>query len=80
MQSRDVRRHLDWILERLLPAKDKLQALKAEGVEAAVSCYWLSVYGHGGPTLSPQQMRGLVEFGLECWFDCYSSGEGEDAS
>lgn len=69
--SRDVRRHVDWLLDRIENAKSELDALLREGVRPDVCCYWLSAAGHGGPTLSPSHMLRLGALGLECWFDVY---------
>jgi len=72
VDSKDLRRHLDWLLEGLAGHHDKLLALQAmPDVSMDVSCYWLSNYGHSGPTLSPKQMRSLCDLNLEIWFDCY---------
>ena len=73
--SRDLRDHLDWLLDRLGPAAAGLRVLQAEKVRMAVSCRWDSVAGHGGPTLWPEQMRRLAELNLECNFDVYLSDE-----
>ncbi len=73
--SRDSRRHLDWILERIGPLQDALGHLRDDGSQLRVSCYWLSSSGHGGPVLSPEQMRKLADLGLECWFDVYFLGK-----
>jgi hypothetical protein len=66
--SRDLRDHLDWLLDRLGPAAAGLRVLQAEKVRMAVSCRWDSVAGHSGPTLWPEQMRRLAELNLECRF------------
>lgn len=72
--SRDVRHHLDWLLERLMPARGALVALQqCAGVRMSVVCVWWSREGHGGPTLWPEQMRGLADLNLECSFDVYLS-------
>ena len=74
VESRDVRRHIDWLLDRIEPSSRELEALMREGARVDVSCYWLSASGHGGPTLSPQQMGRLARLQLDCWFDVYSTG------
>jgi hypothetical protein len=74
VQSRDVRRHLDWLLDQLLPLRQELDSLRAEGALVDVSCYWLSAFGHGGPELSPTQASKLASLELPCWFDFYSQG------
>ncbi|MBK8252693.1 MAG: DUF4279 domain-containing protein [Polyangiaceae bacterium] len=72
VQSLDVRRHLDWLLARLLPKAEQLFELQNRAdVRMAVNCAWYSRSGHGGPTLWPEQMRHLADLNLECTFDIY---------
>jgi hypothetical protein len=69
--SKDVRRHVDWILDQLAGNEDQLLKLQGEGYKTLVSCYWLSV-GHGGPELDPEIMQRLVSLRLTIFFDVYS--------
>ena len=69
--SKDIRRHVDWILDRLAGKDQVLRSLQAEGNRMDVFCYWLSASGHGGPILSPAIMRRLGELELEIGFDIY---------
>ncbi len=69
--SRDIRRHVDWILNRLVGTDEALRRLQAEGHRTDIFCYWLSADGHGGPMLSPEIMRRLGELELEIGFDIY---------
>lgn len=69
--SRDERRHIDWLLDRLADKALVLSELRAAGCETVISCYWESAIGHGGPALWPEQMARLAEAGLEIWFDVY---------
>ncbi len=74
VQSRDLRRHLDWVLDQLAAGNNPTQqlTLRIPGkVVADISCLWISAVGHGGPTLSPKQMLRMARQGLECWFDIY---------
>ncbi len=71
IDSRDVRRHVDWILDRLAEKDEILARLQEEGNRMDIFCYVLSVTGHGGPTLSPAIMRRLGELELEIGFDIY---------
>jgi hypothetical protein len=67
--SKDLRRHLDWLLVKLTPAADALRTLQQNpDVRMSVTCIWWSA-GDGGPTLWPSQMRGLADLGLECGFE-----------
>lgn len=71
VNSKDTRRHLDWLIEQLMPKQKELQDMQTEGFVMDVPCYWLSSSGQGGPTLSPSTMKSLGELGLELWFDVY---------
>lgn len=51
-----------------------LAELMAEGNTVDVCCKWDSV-GQGGPLLSPPQLEGLAELGLDFWFDVYFAGK-----
>jgi hypothetical protein len=76
VDSRDIRSHIDWLLERLDPARDAILALQGEpGVRMAVSCVWWSKAGSGGPVIWPEQMRRLAALNLECGFEVAFVGE-----
>ncbi|MGI8972495.1 MAG: DUF4279 domain-containing protein [Dehalococcoidia bacterium] len=78
VESRDARRHIDWLLDRLEPGSVTLQKLQRAGCRMEVSCYWLSRSGNGGPTLSPHQMARLATLGLEIEFDAYAMGDDDN--
>lgn len=68
--SKDVRRHLDWLLNKLEPARYELEMLQqTPEVRMDINCIWWSAYAQGGPTLWPEQMAKLAELNLECGFD-----------
>src|SRR5437588_3218796 len=72
VDSKDLRRHLDSLLEALAEHRHELLTLQSmPNVTTDICCYWLSKSGHSGPTLSPKQMRMLCQLNLEIWFDCY---------
>ena len=75
VQSRDARRHLDWLLSQLVGKSHVFTQLMAEGNTVDVCCKWDSV-GQGGPLLSSPQLEGLAQLGLELWFDVYFAAEG----
>lgn len=78
VSSRDLRRHLDWLLVQLAPRATQLNELQnLAGVSMRVNCIWWSAHGHGGPALWPEQMSKLAELGLECAFDLYFLAEEE---
>jgi len=79
VESKDLRRHLDWLLERLQPAARGLAELQSlSGVRMSINCVWWSRSGHGGPTLWPEQMRAMADLNLECTFDVYFEGEDDE--
>ena len=68
--------HLVWLLKQLVPAKEQILALQEKaGITMGVNCIWWSAFGDGGPTLWPEQMRGLADLNLECSFDVAFFGE-----
>lgn len=72
VDSKDLRRHLDWLLAKLHPSASALAYLQnMPGVTMTIDCVWWSASGHGGPTLWPEQMKIMAELGLECGFDVY---------
>jgi RHS repeat-associated protein len=78
IDSRDLRRHLDWLLERLAPVSEQLKALQGiPGVAMYVTCIWWAAHGEGGPTLGPRHMRGLAALDLECSFELAFYGDAE---
>lgn len=71
VDSRDSRRHIDWILDQIAGKSSVFEILRKSSCRTDVSCYWLSMSGHGGPALSPSQMKPLAEHGLDFWYDVY---------
>jgi Domain of unknown function (DUF4279) len=77
VESRDVRRHLDWLLDLVMPQAGALRELRQRGAVMDLSCYWLSASGHGGPMISPEQATKLAALSLDCWFDVYFIGDDQ---
>ena len=71
VDSKDSRRHIDWLLAQIKNKTTVLRELRAKGYEIDISCYWCSANGHGGPVISPKQTRLLADLDLELWFDFY---------
>jgi len=78
VESRDSRRHLDWLLDRVLPVTEKVRALESRGARVWISCYWVSASGHGGPSLLPVHLKKLSELGVEFWYDFYGPYEEQE--
>lgn len=80
VESKDLRRHLDWLLDRLDRSAEELAKLQErQGVRMCVYCIWWSKYGGGGPSLWPEQMRQLAALNLECCFDFQHYGIDQGA-
>jgi hypothetical protein len=77
LESRDSRRHIDWLLDQIEERATELRALQDEGCRICISCYWVAASCGGGPTISPEQMKRLGEQNIELWFDIYFHGEDE---
>lgn len=71
VDSRDTRRHIDWLLDAADAERDGLHQLQNSGCELVASIFWVSRYGHGGPTLRADQLSRLGELGFEVQFDIY---------
>jgi len=71
LTSRDARHHFDWILERIRGKKEAFTVFHSRGYLVDVCCRWDSKSGHGGPCLSPPQMRDFADLEIELWFDVY---------
>ncbi|MCX5999313.1 MAG: DUF4279 domain-containing protein [Chloroflexi bacterium] len=79
VSSRDLRRHLDWLLDRIEPAAAQLRELQqCPGVEMSVRCAWFAARQEAVPTLWPEQMRRLAALNLECLISIGYYGDDED--
>ncbi len=79
VHSRDLRHHLDWLLDAVEAAAAELKSLQAQpGVRMSVNCIWWSRYGDGGPAIWPEQMARLAQLNLECSFEFSNYSTEED--
>ncbi len=70
VNSKDLRRHLDWLLDRLEACSEALHELQTrDGVQMQISCIWWTAHGGGGPVLWPSQMERMAHLNLECGFE-----------
>ena len=67
--SRDCRRHLDILIDRVLSDGAAIQNLKSKGCKVDVVVFYS--YTQGGPTISPVQMTALAKAGVDVWWDLY---------
>lgn len=75
LNSLDARHHLDWLLDRIANKRNQIEALKKRQYLVDVCVRWDSKSGHGGPTLSQNQLLGFGNLGVEVWFDVYFDDE-----
>ncbi|MBA1186120.1 DUF4279 domain-containing protein [Stutzerimonas nitrititolerans] len=68
--SKDLRDHLDWVIERIFPFRERLLDFQRSGMRMGINCVWWSK-GMGGPTLWPEQMEKFSAMNLECSFSFY---------
>jgi hypothetical protein len=71
VNSKDCRRHIDWLLDVFFPVTHKVNELQNRGVKLEISCFWSSASGNGGPTLSVKQMSRLVPLSVDIWWDVW---------
>jgi hypothetical protein len=63
--SRDLRHHLDWILNLVEPSASGILKLRQDGLVMDIWSVWWSKTGDGGPALWPSQMRRIAALDLE---------------
>jgi hypothetical protein len=79
VSSKDLRRHLDWIIGKVRRSRVALLSLQQlVDVKMDVSCVWWSLQGGGGPALWPEQMSALAELNLEVSIDFAYYGDEPD--
>ncbi|GKW24796.1 hypothetical protein PEC311524_23900 [Pectobacterium carotovorum subsp. carotovorum] len=72
VESKDLRAHIDWIIDKLSASHSGLRELQiTSGVKMSLRCVWWSAYGDGGPVLWPEQMKALADLDLECALNIY---------
>ena len=71
IDSKDCRRHIDWLLDQIEDKAEVLEKLRQSGYRIDVGCYWVSKHGQGGPTVSPAQSNRLARLKIELGFDVY---------
>ncbi len=80
VDSKDVRRHIDWLLEQISGRSEIIQQLQAEGSNIHISCFWVSAVGHGGPMLDPDILKRIATLNIGITFDIYFEDEQEGES
>ena len=69
--SKEVRRHIDWLLEQLDGKSEVIRELQTDGSEIHLSCFWEPAVGDGGPMLDPELIKKLASLNIGIAFDIY---------
>src|SRR5689334_12854414 len=74
--SRDINKHFEYLLKRLLPHRETISSF-AQGGETYFDVLWETAYFHGGngPLLSNQSIKGMAELNAGIGFDIYKVDE-----
>ncbi len=72
VDSRDTRRHIDWLLQALVGQDVFLQGLREAGGSTNIICFWHAAgLSEGGPGLEPSQMAMLAKLGVTISWNIY---------
>ena len=77
LESKDVRRHIDWVLEQVEHKPEVFTQLQGDGAEIHLSCFWGAATGQGGPMLDPQILKRMALLNIGIAFDIYFEGDDE---
>jgi hypothetical protein len=77
VESKDVRRHVDWVLEQVEPKAEIFSQLQSDGAEIHLSCFWGSATGQGGPMLDPKLLKRIALLNIGITFDIYFEGDDD---
>ena len=69
VESKDSRRHIDWIIGLLIGKEDIISDLQRGGAKFVIGCFWVSNSGRGGPILDSSQMKFLGESNIDLFWD-----------
>jgi hypothetical protein len=58
--SKDTRRHIDMLLEPLLPVAGEVEKLQRQGAVIDIISFWHASPQQGGPALAPRQLQALA--------------------
>jgi len=72
INSKDSRRHIDWIIDQIKGKDEKLKELQNRNVLMDIFCFWSATGLSGGPIISTFQMRELSRLNIELMFDFYN--------
>ena len=75
VQSKDIRRHVDWLLEHLKDHLEIIKQLQATDSEVHISCFWVSAAQHGGPMLDHDILKRVGNLNIGISFDIYFASD-----
>lgn len=77
VSSKDIRTHLDWLLNLIEPSASQLLELQQmPDVKMVIRCSWWSTEKNGGSfALWPEQMEKMAKMNLECDLDISYYGD-----
>jgi hypothetical protein len=64
LDSRDTRRHVDFLLAPLLEVSAAIDSLQKQGATMDIICFWHAAPQQGGPALAPRQLRMLADLNI----------------
>ncbi len=73
VESRDVRRHLRFLLDMFKNKKTEFDFLRNNDWSTVIHCFWESTEGNGGPILDYRTMELLSILKLDIHFDVWWS-------
>jgi hypothetical protein len=79
VNSKDCRRHLDWIVNKVYSSKEGFRKLKGLGAEFNICCIWESSENQGGPIMEPKQMGLLADLEIPVWWEFWYNYEDKKA-
>jgi hypothetical protein len=81
VKSKDINKHFEYLLKKLLPHKSTILKLAKDG-ETFFDVLWenTNLYAGTGPVLSNQSIKGMAELNASIGFDIYQIDEEESAS
>jgi len=73
VKSKDLRAHIDWIIDKISGKKAELRLLKRSGYYIKVTCFWISASGNGGPIIDHPLTKRLSKYPIDLEFDIWFS-------
>ena len=78
VKSKDLRDHLDYVLDKLIPAREALIDMQElNEITMTISCHWWGDM-HSGPVLWPKQLKKLSQLNVEVEFFFASYDDDKD--